>query len=131
MNHSVEVIRLVLAVPTPPPFSGPEINGALLLRHGLGSGFASSHLDPSVRASNRGKGRITAGALLALTRLWASMVWMAARVRPHVVYLNIAQNRSGFARDAVIVLTARLLGANVVGHLRGGNFANFSGQASR
>lgn len=122
-------VRVLLAVPAPPPFSGPEINGAMLVRHGLGEGFETRHLDPGVRSSNRGKGRITAGALAALTRLWLSTAAVLLRFRPRVLYLYLAQNRTGFVRDAVLILTGRLLGARPVVHVRGSNFANYYGHA--
>lgn len=122
-------VRVLLAVPVPPPFSGPEINGAMLVRHGLGEGFETRHLDPGVRSSNRGKGRITAGALAALARLWMSAVTLLLRFRPRIIYLYLAQNRTGFVRDAVLIVTGRLLGARPVVHVRGGNFANYYGHA--
>ena len=131
MSQPDQVIRILLAVPVPPPFSGPEINGAMLLAHGLGPGFEWRHLDPGVRASNRAKGRVTAGALGALAALWLTTAWRSVRLRPHLLYIYLAQNRTGFARDAIVILTARFFGARVVAHVRGGNFANYFSHARR
>lgn len=130
MSATAAPIRVLLAVPTPPPFSGPEINGALLLAHGLGPGFSAARLDPSVRSSNRGKGRVSARTLIALARLWVTVIVKALSFRPQVLYLYLAQNRTGFGRDALVLLTARALGARVVAHVRGGNFENFYRHAS-
>ena len=39
MPMSARPIVVLMAVPTPPPFSGPEIVGQMLVRSGLGPGF--------------------------------------------------------------------------------------------
>jgi glycosyltransferase involved in cell wall biosynthesis len=67
--------------------------------------------------------------LAALGRVWLSAVAALARYRPQIMYLYLAQNRTGFVRDAVLILTGRLFGARIVAHVRGGNFGNYYAHA--
>lgn len=119
------IVRVVAAVPTPPPWSGPEINGARLLAEGLGPGIQLRHLRTSIGGRNEAKGRATAGNLTGGFRLVVRALVILTRVRPEVVYLYLSQNPTGFLRDAVIIWLARLSGARVVAHVRGANFRNF------
>jgi glycosyltransferase involved in cell wall biosynthesis len=123
-------IVILLSVPTPPPFSGPEINGEMLLRNGLGPGVRLLHVRPNVQASNRSKGTISWEAVATLFRMWLQLLSVALRNHPQVMYLYLSQNRTGFVRDAVLILTARALGSKVVAHVRGSNFENFYRSAS-
>ncbi len=123
-------VDVLLAVPTPPPYAGPEVNSELILRLGLGPDLRVHHVSTNIRRHNRQKGGIDARAVLALARIWARLAWTLARHRPRVVYFCLSQNRSGFLRDAAIALTARLAGARLVAHVRGGNFRNFHRHAS-
>lgn len=61
----------------------------------------------------------------------ATMGWRAAQHRVRLVYIPISQNRWGFARDAVFMAVARILGRPVVVHLRGANLQRFFAESSR
>jgi len=118
-------IRVLAAVPTPPPFAGPEISGQMLLENGLGAQFHLYHLRTNGKSSNQAKGRLSVSSVSTAMRLWASLVWTMVRDRPQIVYLYLSQNWSGFLRDALLIVTGWLLGAKVVAHVRGSNFGNF------
>ncbi|MEK9643957.1 MAG: glycosyltransferase family 4 protein [Alphaproteobacteria bacterium] len=42
-----------------------------------------------------------------------------------IIYLQIAQSRWGFIRDAMVILAARLRGCRIVAHLHGGGYPEF------
>jgi glycosyltransferase involved in cell wall biosynthesis len=125
MEVSDKARATLFAIPVPPPFSGPEINGELALRLGLGHNFCIHHLPTNVTPSNQLKGTLGIAKLAALMGFWLGLVVAMIRFRPEIVYLYLSQNLTGFFRDATIVMTARLMGARVIAHVRGGNFQNF------
>lgn len=83
------------------------------------------HVRASVRSTNRARGRVSAGLMLAGVRLWCRLAVALVRHRPALVYAFLSQNRTGFLRDGMVILTARAAGARVVAHLHGGNFHRF------
>ena len=118
-------ISVVAALPTPPPFSGPETVGALLLEEGFGPGLAVHHIRTSVHGSNALKGQVRIGGVLRLALIWGRLVIALVRYRPKLLYLYLSQNRTGFLRDAILIATARILGARSVVQVHGANFRNF------
>lgn len=124
-------VTVLCAVPTPPPYSGPEIVGQCLLGSSLGEAYEIIHVRTSVGWANREKGRITIGSLRALCGIWLELVSKSFRYRPQVVLIFLSQNLTGFMRDAVLIATARAFGARIVAQIHGSNFANFYHHAGR
>jgi glycosyltransferase involved in cell wall biosynthesis len=120
----------LFALPTPPPFSGPEVVAELLLRTGLDR-FRVCHVQSSVHAGNRAKGVLTPGLVLAALGFWWRVMVGVVRERPAIVYFFLSQNLTGIVRDILIIGTARLSGAAVVAHVHGGNFEQFFSRAPR
>lgn len=118
-------LRVLAALPTPPPYSGPEVVADLLLRTGFGPDIEVSHVRTNVHARNAGKGHVSAHSLLSLARVWLQLVGVIVTRRPSLLFLYLAQNTTGFVRDALLVLTARLAGLRVVVQVHGANFDNF------
>jgi len=116
---------VLFVIPTPPPYSGPEIMGELLLRVGLSSNFHIHHLRTNVNLSNKGKGKFNFTKLSAFAAIWMRLILAILRYRPRIVYLYLSPNRSGFFRDAIIAVTANILGTKVIGHIHGSNFQYF------
>jgi len=120
---------VLFALPTPPPFAGPEINGELALRLAANWRCRVHHVRTSVQSRNAGKGSLSAGKVFAVGLIWLRILLTMRTHRPRVLYLFLSQNRSGFGRDALIVFTGWLFRARIVAHVRGGNFANFYRQS--
>ncbi len=106
------------------------MNGHMLLSLGLGEDFQLYHLRTNVHASNQAKGAVSLRLLWMAFQLWLQLLVALFRHRPQIVYLYLSQNKTGFLRDAMIILSARALRAQVVAHMRGGNFAQFYRQAT-
>ncbi|MCS6966544.1 MAG: glycosyltransferase family 4 protein [Candidatus Kapabacteria bacterium] len=119
------MIRLLAAVPTPPPYAGPEVGMELLLRYWHSERIQLHHLRANIRQSNAEKGRLDWRGIRMFLRVWVQYCWLLWRWRPHVVFLLLSSSRVGFLRDVLLISTARLYGAQVVGQYRGGNFAGF------
>src|SRR5690349_1253446 len=59
LQRSPRPLRVIAAVPTPPPWSGPEVNGARLLAEGLGPDIDLYHLRTTLGTRNEHKGAAT------------------------------------------------------------------------
>lgn len=125
--ESSAMTRVLMWVPLPPPFAGPEVASQLLVE------AVRAHLpdariaNATVRSDNLSKGRFDLPGLRAFTRAYARFV--AAARSADVVYLVAAANSVGALRDAMLIATARALGKRVVLHLRGGSYGAFYADA--
>jgi len=124
-NGDAIELRVLAALPTPPPYSGPETVAALLLRSGLGPGARLIHVRTNVQKSNASKGHVTGSSLARLAAAWVRALVAIARDRPHVLYLYLSQNWTGFLRDLIFIWTARCARLAVVVQIHGSNFSNF------
>lgn len=123
-------VTVLSAIPTPPPYSGPEAVAELFLTTGLGDAFRTWHLRTNVNSSNRAKGRLSLQNVLALVQLWVRLLDAIRRHKPRLLHFYLSQNTTGFLRDAVLVLTAATFGVRVVAEVHGSNFGNFYQHAS-
>jgi len=124
--------RVVLfAVPTPPPYSGPEVVAELLLRTGLGPGFQIHHLKTNAAASNRDKGSLGFLKISKFIILWLQLVFVMIRYRPVAACIYLSQNKIGFIRAAILAITAHIFGAKILAQIHGANFRHFYDHLSR
>ncbi|MCS7176653.1 MAG: glycosyltransferase family 4 protein [Candidatus Kapabacteria bacterium] len=117
--------RVLMAVPTPPPYAGPEVGMELVLRHWRSERLALMHVRTTLRESNAEKGRFDWKGIAKFVRVWREYITALWRWRPHLVFLLLSSSWVGIVRDIVLIVTARLWGARVVAQYRGGNFAGF------
>jgi len=122
--------KILFIAPTPPPYAGPEISSRLLLSSCLDHRFRIRHLRSNVSNTNREKGKIGVRKIAAYIPFFIKLIFYLIKERPKLVYSLLAQNRTGFVRDAIIIMVCRLFGKKIVVHLRGGNFANFYTKSS-
>ena len=127
---SAAKLRVLAALPTPPPYSGPEMAAALLLASGLGPDVELIHVRTNAQTSNSTKGHVTGRSVARTVVAWIEAVASIARRRPHILYFYLSQNRTGFLRDLLFIATARCAGLAVVVQLHGANFSNFVLDAS-
>lgn len=82
---------------------------------GLAQFFDVTYFDP-VGKSPRG----SAGPTIASFFLqWIRFVWLLLQKHPRLVYLVLSHRSKELVREGLLILTARLFGAQVVAHLRG------------
>lgn len=117
---------ILLLLPTPPPYAGPEVASDLLLRAISAIPDASIvHVRSNIRLDNRAKGNFNLSGLVAFARVYVRFVGALLRHRPAVACFLLSSNRVGFLRDSVLVLTAALFRCPIVGHYRGAHFDRF------
>lgn len=123
-------LRVLAALPTPPPYSGPEAVAALLLETGLGPDIELCHVRTNVHHSNADKGRVTPASLTRLAVALLKTVATIVQRRPQLLFIYLSQNQTGFLRDALFIAVARCARMGVVVQVHGANFANFRRAAS-
>jgi glycosyltransferase involved in cell wall biosynthesis len=123
-------IKILAVIPTPPPYSGPEICGELFLSFKLGPEFEIYHLSNRVNIKNIDKGKLSISSISNMFRVLLHLIWLAWKHKPHILYTYLSQNLTGFIRDALIISTGRLFGMNVIAQVHGSNFKTFLNNSS-
>jgi glycosyltransferase involved in cell wall biosynthesis len=118
--------RLLLVSPLPPPIGGIATWTVAVSRSPLAERFELRIVDtaPSEHAVVSGGSRFRGDRLLDAVRILARLVGELARFRPDVVHVNTSYFWA-FLRDGMAVWLAKLAGARVVMHFRGGDFPEF------
>lgn len=123
--HSVTApSRRLLAIGSlPPPVTGLSTAFKMLCEGLPAYGWELDAIDLSDRTGERRNASFSIGraarVLASVVRAWRRMRWA------DVVYLTIAHSAVGFARDALIIRGAALLGRAIVLHHHGGAFHEF------
>ena len=121
---------LLIVSPTPPPYSGPEVMTAQLLRSPLKETYRLIHFNISKGREVSTKGQfdwvnIAYGLIQPI-----QLLWLMLQHKPDVIYTNLAQNTAGFLRYASFVLTAALFRKPVVVRVMGNGFNHFYARAN-
>lgn len=119
------MIRLLAAVPTPPPYAGPEVGMELLVRYWKSTRVELLHVRTTVRRSNAEKGRWDLRGVGRSVGVWERYCAALWRWRPQAVFLLLSSSWAGCVRDLVMIATARVFRARVLVQYRGGNFGGF------
>jgi glycosyltransferase involved in cell wall biosynthesis len=117
--------RLLIVAPLPPPMGGVEHAMEQLLGSSLTQRFSTTHVNSRIRCSNKQRGYIDFSGMKNLLALCFKILRSIILTRPTLVYCPMSSNKTGFARDAVLILLARITGRKIVVHYMGGNFDNF------
>lgn len=115
--------RVLLWVPLPPPFAGPEVASQALVDACRAYLPDARVENATLRSSNLRKGRFDLEGIVAFGRAYRR--FLTAAKDSDVVYLIAAANTVGCLRDAVLIATARALRKQVVLHLRGGRYGDY------
>lgn len=118
-----ERLRILLLSPLPPPSGGISNWTAAVLASELATRFELrvANSSPSRAHEVTGASRPTLGRALDVPRILGRFALDLLRFRPHVVHINTSFFW-GFWRDGAALWAARLSGARVLLHLRGGDF---------
>lgn len=112
----------LLVGPLPPPATGQSVSFDMLQRELRRRGSACRVVDLS-RGGWSGGGSGLRRALQMSRVIGRFAVGLLAGYRS--VYITIAQSRSGFIRDAIMIWLAVAMRGRVVVHLKGGNYDGF------
>jgi len=95
-------------------------------------GFELHHLDTSDSRDATTIGKSDLRNYLAAIDSYLRLLVLVLRVRPALVYVPISQTFLGYARDAVYLAIAKVIGqSKVIVHLHGGRFRTFYAESNR
>lgn len=124
-------MRVLVAAPIPPPYNGTEVMTALLLKSPFSSAVELMHVDTSLRKRIESRGRVSPRDLMRTLFVTVWLLGTCLRRRPDIVYMLLSQNTSGFLRDSVYVLAAKITGRFAVVRFGGAQFDRFYEVSSR
>ncbi len=113
---------LILVGPLPPPYGGPSVHFQMLVEEVDKRSISCDVVDLT---SKRFQSNV-----FALGRVWEYVgilrdYFQKTLFGKRTVYILIAQSRSGFFRDLLMIWFAWLNRHRIICHLRGGNYGNF------
>jgi glycosyltransferase involved in cell wall biosynthesis len=107
--------RLLVVVPFLPSYHGTVTSIRTLVGMGLAEFFEVTYFDPGDKSPH---GTAVPSVWSFVPKL-ARFVWLLLRKRPQLVYLVLSHRSKQLLREGLLILTARVFGAQVVAHLRG------------
>ncbi len=118
--------KLLLISPFPPPLSGMERATRLILDCRVGRAFEILPLDSGAgNTDNDTRGKASPGKVARLLGQILRIAGISLFKRPHVALTPLAQNRVGFIKCGLFILTASLFRVPVVTWMGGAAFGEF------
>jgi glycosyltransferase involved in cell wall biosynthesis len=109
--------------PLPPPQNGMTHMTRNVLRSSVGADLV--HMDTSDHRHVSNIGRIDITNVLLGVRHVLRFAVMVFTGSIDAAYIPVAQNRLGYLRDALMIMTAAVAGKRIIVHLHGGGFRRF------
>lgn len=100
------------------------------MKSGLADAFDLIHLDTSHHKGLNTFGAINWRNVTSALRHAFQLAAMILKRRPDIVYVPISQTTIGYLKDSLFIVLAKVLGCNVVCHLRGAYFRKWLDGAS-
>lgn len=114
----------------PPPYMGPAIATQILLQSGLRDRFHLIHVSTKVNEDLRDMGKWSIKKLVRSLAIYFNLFRLCVFKRPQLVLIPISQSTTGFSKDAIMILIARLCACKVLLHLRGSEFRRWMDRSS-
>lgn len=122
MNSKISE-TLLLVGPLPPPETGQSVSFEMLCRE-LKKADISINIVNLSRSPNYIKSGFSIRRSIEMAKVLSSFFRSLTR-SPQCIYLTIAQSKSGFYRDAIMIGLAWLFKIRIIVHLKGGNYDGF------
>jgi glycosyltransferase involved in cell wall biosynthesis len=122
--------RVLLLGKLPPPYMGPSIATEIILKSSLNDNFELIHLDTKINKEISSFGRWNLGKVLRNISIYFKMISLVRKTKPDVVLIPISQTTTGFLKDSLFILIAKLFGRKTVLQLRGSNFKTWINNSS-
>lgn len=117
-------MQILLLLPCPPPFAGPEIMAKEIIDSHTIRGLRNvNHINSTIRDSNTTKGYFDLRGILAFLGVYFKLLKKLPNCSSLFMYLS--SNKVGFLRDSFYVVTCRLFGKKCVAQYHGGHFKEF------
>lgn len=101
---------------------GPSVATEIILKSDLKNRFELFHLDTKINTELDTFGKWNIGKVFKNLTLYFKMIRMLSGKKPDLVLIPISQTTTGFFKDSIFILVARLFGRKILLHLRGSQF---------
>ncbi len=118
--------RILILGKLPPPYMGPAIATKIILESSLSNYFELLHLNTKANESLNTMGKWSVMKVFRNMALYFRMLGILLFKRPALVLIPISQSTTGYVKDFIFIILARLTGRKVLLHLRGSNFRNWT-----
>lgn len=122
--------KVILLGKLPPPYMGPAIATGILLNSDLKNRFGMLFLNTKANDSINTLGKWNVGKVFKNISIYARLLRMVIKHKPDLVLIPISQTTTGFIKDSLFIIIAKLFGRRVLVQLRGSNFQNWINGAS-
>jgi glycosyltransferase involved in cell wall biosynthesis len=122
--------KVLLLGKLPPPYIGPSIATEIILKSSLNNYFELIHLDTKINNEIRSFGRWNLGKVLRNISIYFKMISLVRKTKPDVVLIPISQTTTGFFKDSLFILIAKLFNRKIIVQLRGSNFKTWVSHSS-
>jgi len=122
--------KVLLLGKLPPPYMGPSIATEILLRSTLKNHFELIHLDTKINHKISSFGTWSFTKVFANISIYLKMFSLLRKHKPSLVLIPISQTTTGFFKDSLFILIAKLYGKKVLLQLRGSNFKTWIANSS-
>ena len=122
--------KIMILGKIPPPFMGPSIATQIILNSSLKDRYDLIHIDTRVNKDLTTMGKFSLKKIFQSISIWVKMFSQILTKRPSLVIIPISQSTSGYIKDLIFILIAKLTFRKTLVHLRGSNFLNWMNAAS-
>jgi glycosyltransferase involved in cell wall biosynthesis len=109
---------------------GPAIATQILLQSGLRDRFQLIHVSTKVNEDLRNMGKWSIKKIVRSLNIYINLFRVCLFKRPRLVLIPISQSTTGFSKDSIMILIARLCACKVLLHLRGSEFRRWMDRSS-
>ena len=114
--------KILFLLPHPPPYAGQEIIAKEIYEINKNN-HDFIFVNANIRKSNKDKGKLDIKGINTFIKIYLRFLINLFKVKK--VFLFFASNKLSFIKDSCFILTAKLMGKQIVGGYHGANFKNF------
>jgi len=122
--------KILLLGKLPPPYMGPSIATEIILKSTLKNNFELVHLNTKINHKISSFGTWSFTKVFKNSSIYFKMFLLLSKHKPNVVLIPISQTTTGFFKDSLFILIAKLFGKKVLLQLRGSNFKTWINNSS-
>lgn len=114
--------KVVLLGKLPPPYMGPSLATQIILNSSLKESIELIHVDTKAYDSLSELGKFSVKKTIRNISIYLRLLKKCTLNRPQLVLVPISQTTSGFIKDSIFILIAKLCFIKVLLQLRGSDF---------
>ena len=123
--------KILILGKLPPPFMGPALATRIILDSSLKEKYQLLHIDTKAYDSLNELGKWSLKKIFRNNAIYFRMLRVCISQKPDLVLIPISQATTGFIKDSIFILIARITGRRVLLQLRGSDFKTWLSNSSK